>query len=99
MRSLTSSQPIPAASAASSTAVTDLRDMPCDVEIARPDKPSARSCSTSLALIFRTIDGLLPSRALYTRRKEPKHGGPQARHCRLPSPLPAGQCNGPRSHD
>src|SRR5699024_2269562 len=32
-----------------------LRDMPCEAAIARPDKPSARNCRISFALIFRTI--------------------------------------------
>lgn len=54
-RSATSSQPGSVASAASSPAATLLREICCEAAIARPDTPSARSCKTSLALIFLTI--------------------------------------------
>src|SRR5699024_5195845 len=47
----------------------DLRDMPCEDEIARPDRPSARSWSTSFALIFRIIPDCSFRRVPYT------HGG------------------------
>nr|WP_275579095.1 ATP-binding protein [Brachybacterium muris] len=43
--------------------------MPCEDEIARPDRPSARSWSTSFALIFRTIPDCSFRRVPYT------HGG------------------------
>lgn len=50
-----SSHRTPAASAASSTDATLLREICCEAAIALPDNPSARSCKTSFALIFLTI--------------------------------------------
>lgn len=44
-----------------------LRDKPCDEAIARPDKPSARSCRISFALLFRTISDCSFRRVPYTR--------------------------------
>ncbi len=85
--SATSSQPIPAASAASGTAVTDLRDIPCEDAIARPDRPSPRSWSTSFALIFRTISDCS------FRRVPSTHGGRS-----VGKPAPNDTITGPHRH-
>lgn len=50
------------------------------MERARPDKPSARNCSTNFALSFRIMLGLLPPCVVCTPRKEPLRGVPHARH-------------------
>ena len=56
----------------------------CEAEIARPDRPSARNCNTCFALIFRTIELLLPPCALYARREEPTTRWPPS----TPPPAP-----------
>lgn len=82
----------------SSTAVTLLRDICCEAAIALPDRPSARSCNTSFALIFRTIGILLPPCALYARREEPTNsGGPHPRHYRSPRRQPDHFAIGPQT--
>jgi hypothetical protein len=80
------------------------RDIPCDAAIARPDRPSARNCNTSFALIFRTIDGYSFRRAPYTHdgrslsRMAPRHAttGPQDRYCALCPPAPKHTTDGPQ---
>ncbi|MFB9075307.1 hypothetical protein ACFFX0_30710 [Citricoccus parietis] len=61
-----SSHRTPAASAASSTAATLFREIRCEAAIARPDRPSARNRSTSLALIFLTIENCSFRRVPFT---------------------------------
>jgi hypothetical protein len=76
------------------------RDIPCDAAIARPDRPSARNCNTSFALIFRTIDDYSFRRAPYTHDgRSLSRGGPQERHYRRPSPLRRALPTGPQTHD
>jgi hypothetical protein len=61
--------------------------MPCDAEIARPEKPSVRNCSTSFALIFRTIPECSFRRVPYT------NGGRN-----VSRPVPNDTITGPRRH-
>src|SRR5699024_1088261 len=104
LRSATSSQSIPASSAASNTALTDFRDMPCEDAIARPDRPSARSWSTSFALIFRTIPDCSFRRVPYTHggrsvsRVVPNDttAGPQRRHRYADGLVPGPSISGPQ---
>lgn len=62
----------------------------CEAAIARPDRPSARNCNTSFALIFRTIEILLPPCALYARREEPTNPR-RPPSTPLPAPTPTNQ--------
>src|SRR5699024_10523265 len=94
----------PASSAASNTALTDFRDMPCEDAIARPDRPSARSWSTSFALIFRTIPDCSFRRVPYTHggrrvsRVVPNDttAGPQRRHRYADGLVPGPSISGPQ---
>ena len=81
----------------SNTAAMLLRDMPCEAAIALPDRPSARSCNTSFALIFRTITDCSFRRVPYTRGgRSLEAGGPHGRYCWPPSAIFAIPATGPR---
>jgi hypothetical protein len=83
------------------------RDIPCDAAIARPDRPSARNCNTSFALIFRTFDDYSFRRAPYTHDGRSLNGvapnnattGTQDRYCALSPPAPKHTTDGPQKRE
>src|SRR5699024_3298917 len=72
--------------------------MPCEAAIALPDRPSARSCNTSFALIFRTIPDHSFRHVPYTRGGRSLWRWPQAHRHWPPSPLHPNPHTGPRTH-
>ena len=66
-------------------------------DVALPDKPSARSCNTSFALIFRTVTDCSFRRVPYTRGgRSLEAGGPHRRYCWPPSAIFATPGTGPQ---